>query len=101
MSTPNQPQPPAAVPPVDPGNNMLTETPAQLTCAHVDTPAGKRLAVTIRTASTTLTVLLDRDNGQQWGALITQAAATMSSLIVAGAGGIPIPVNGNAKPVTP
>jgi hypothetical protein len=43
---------PPQVPPVDPGNQLLSEVPALLTTAIVNTPQGQRLAATIRTAST-------------------------------------------------
>ncbi|NUS26053.1 MAG: hypothetical protein HOV92_17775 [Streptomyces sp.] len=78
MTTPQQ------APPVDPGNAMLGETPAQMTCALMDTPRGQRMALTVRTASTTLTVLLARDDAEQWGELITATAGRMSGLILAG-----------------
>ena len=48
---------PQQAPPVDAGNALLAETPAQLSTALLGTPAGQRMALTIRTASTTLTVL--------------------------------------------
>lgn len=53
--------------PVDLGNQLLGETPAQLATALLDTPAGQRLALTIRTASTTLTVLLGAGGRQDVG----------------------------------
>ena len=79
--TPDQPQPA----PVDTGNGLLGETPAQVTTALMQTPHGQRLALTIRTASTTLTVLLGAEDARTWGAHITSAADQMSSagLIVA------------------
>jgi hypothetical protein len=40
---------PAQPPPVDSGNQLLAETPAQLTVALVGTPDGQRMALTIRT----------------------------------------------------
>lgn len=77
-------------PPVDPGNAMLAETPAQMTCALMDTPRGQRMALTVRTASTTLTVLLARDDASQWGQIITGTAGQMSGLILAGVGAMPL-----------
>ncbi|MDX3759338.1 hypothetical protein [Streptomyces sp. AK02-04a] len=79
-----------APPPVDPGNAMLAETPAQMTCALVDTPRGQRMAMTVRTASTTLTVLLARDDARAWGQQISNGAEQMSGLILAGAGALPV-----------
>ena len=86
------PQPPL---PVDPGNGLLAETAAQMTTALVDTPSGQRLALTIRTPSTTLTVLLQGADAKSWAATLTGAASQMSvsGLVIAnghvngGAGG--------------
>ena len=79
-------QPPQA--PVDTGNGLLSETPANLTTALVQTPQGQRLALTIRTASTTLTVLLGAADARTWGAQVKAAAEQMSAsgLVVAGPG---------------
>lgn len=78
----SQPQP---IPPVDPANQLLAETPAQLTTGLIDTPAGQRLALTIRTPSTTVTVLLQGADAKTWAAVLTREAATMSQtgLIIA------------------
>lgn len=86
MTTPNQPQQP--VPPIDPGNTLLAETPAQLVTGLIQTAQGQRLALTIRTASTTFTVLLGQADGRTWGRNIIQTADAMSAsgLIVAGPG---------------
>jgi len=75
--------PPA--PPVDMGNQLLGEVPSLFTVSIVDTPAGQRLAVTVRTASTTLTVLLQGADAKQWAAQFTRMAAAMSGagLVVA------------------
>jgi hypothetical protein len=80
--TPNQPAP------VDAANALLSETPAQVTTALMQTPHGQRMALTIRTASTTLTVLLGGEDARNWGRHITSAADQMSvkGLIVAGPG---------------
>ena len=82
-----------APPPVDPGNQLLTETPAQLTTALIDTPHGQRLALTIRTTSTTVTVLLQGGDAKAWAAQLTRDSALMSTtgLVVA---------NGNLKPAS-
>jgi len=87
--TPGQPQPA----PVDTGNGLLSETPAQVTTALMQTPHGQRLALTIRTASTTLTVLLAPADAKTWAAQIKAIADQMSAsgLIVAAPG---LPVNG-------
>ena len=77
--TPTEPQP------VDASNSLLGEVPAQLSTALMQTPAGQRLALTIRTASTTLTVLLAAADAKAWGANVNAAADQMSTsgLIVA------------------
>ena len=71
--------------PVDQGNPLLGETPARLSLTLVETPQGQRLAVTIRTPSTTLTILLNSADAKTWAGLLSGAAAQMSAsgLIVA------------------
>lgn len=78
------------VPPFDPGNQLLGETPAQLSTAAVDTPLGQRLALTIRTPSTTVTVLLRGADAKNWAAQLTKDSAAMSGsgLVAAGSGHI-------------
>ena len=75
----------AEPPPVDQGNQLLGETPAQLSTALIQTGDGQRLMLTIRTPSTTLTVLLKQPDGLTWGSNIKAAADQMSrtGLIVA------------------
>jgi Tfp pilus assembly protein PilN len=68
-----------APPPLDPGNQLLAETPAQLSIALLETPGGQRLALTIRTPSTTLTVLLAAADAKVWAGSVRQAADSMSS----------------------
>jgi hypothetical protein len=89
------PQPPA---PFDQGNPLLGECQAQMTMIVLDTPAGQRLALTIRTPSTTVTVLLAGKDAQEWAATLTRTADMMSAsgLIVAGPGAA-LP-NGKAAP---
>ena len=78
----------ADVPQFDLGNPILAATTALLTTSVAETPQGQRLMVTIRTASTTLTVLLSKADGIQWGKQISGDAALLSGagLIVAGNG---------------
>ena len=54
--------------------------------AVLGTPAGQRLAMTVRTPSATVTVLLSGADAKTWAAQLTRAAAGMSSsgLVVAG-----------------
>ena len=74
--------------PYDTANQLFGETPSQLSTALVELPAGQRLALTIRTASTTLTVLLSAADAKVWAATVSQGAGSMSSsgLIVAAPG---------------
>lgn len=72
--------------PYDTGNVLLGETPAELACTVVPTGDGQRLAVTIRTASTTLTVLLSKQDARLWAGAIKGNADKMSSLIAATSG---------------
>lgn len=77
-----QPQTPA-MPPVDPGNQMLGEVPATFQCTPVNVqPGGQRLAFTVRTQSTTLTVLLQKDDAQRWRDVLSEAIGRMNGLIV-------------------
>jgi hypothetical protein len=83
MTTPPQP------PPFDPGNQLLGETPAQITTALVDTPRGQRMALTVRTGSTTMTVFLSRDDAHAWAQAINTSAGQMSGLLLVGAAAMP------------
>jgi hypothetical protein len=80
------------LPPIDPGNPLLDGGPARLTTSVVETADGQRLALTIRTASTTLTVFLNQDGARTWAANITGTAGRMSAagLIVAPGNGLPV-----------
>lgn len=62
----------------DESNHILAMTEAVLTTGLVDTPEGKRLGLTIRTSSTTLTVVLDRIEGSAWRDQLTRALTEMS-----------------------
>ena len=77
------PQPP----PVDTGNQLLAETPSQLSASLVETAAGQRLALTVRTTSATVTVLLGGKDAKEWAATLTAAAVQMSSSGLAVANG--------------
>jgi hypothetical protein len=73
-------------PPVDPGNQLLAETPAQLSTSLVDTPKGQRLAMTVRTPSATVTVFLDGADAKAWAGQLSGAAAGMSAAGLVAAG---------------
>ena len=85
--TPPMPQ---QVPPFDQGNMLLTEQAAQLTTAKVPAPDGERMVLTIRTASTTLTVLLTGQDAKTWAAQISREADAMSGTrLVVASGAVP------------
>jgi hypothetical protein len=67
---------------VDMANPMLTQVPAQLDTGSVGTPSGKLGVLTIRTASTTLTVFLTQDDLRTWSGLLTGLADQLGGSIV-------------------
>ena len=82
----SMPQPPPGVPPpVDLGNGLLAETGAQLSTALVQTPAGQRMVLTVRTSSATLSVFLQGNDAKVWARQISALAGQMSGagLVVA------------------
>jgi len=72
------------VPARDEGNGLLTEVPVAMSVTPVNGPSGSRLMVTVRTTSTTLTVLLPRDVATNWASTINAGVANMSGLILPG-----------------
>jgi len=80
MSTPNGKAP--AAPVFDTGNQLLTDGPAQLVTAPLDTPVGQRLALTVRTGSTTVTVFLAKDDVARWRDQIAKEHGKMTGLIL-------------------
>lgn len=85
MTQPAQPQPMQLppMPPVDPGNPILNEGPAVFMATPVNTQGGQRLAVTIRTPTTTITILLIKDDAKSWRDTFTEGIGKMSGLIIA------------------
>lgn len=83
MTTPQQSNP--TFTPIDMGNHLLGPGPAVLTTSMVPTTDGQRLALTIRTTSTTLTVLLDKNDVTAWLNQLQRDAARMggSTLVTA------------------
>lgn len=71
--------------PWDPANSLLQETQAQFTAQSVDTPDGPRTAVTIRTASTTVTVFLRKGNALDAAEKIASEARKLPGLALADA----------------
>lgn len=70
--------------PVDPGNQLLSIVPCALTASVQQTPIGQRMAVTIRTADTTLTLFLAKDESATWIDVLTQVKGQMSGIILPG-----------------
>jgi hypothetical protein len=63
---------------IDTSNHLLAIVPAVLTTGLVPTQDGDKTALTIRTNTTTLTVLLAKQDLDAWAAQITKAAQRMS-----------------------
>lgn len=70
--------------PVDPGNTMLSLVPCQLTTSVQQTPVGQRVAATVRTVDTTLTVFLAADEVDSWVEALRTSKGKMSGLILPG-----------------
>lgn len=84
MTSPGMPeQQVVEVPVVDVGNPLLAETPAHLACAVAQTPGGQRAVLTIRTASSTVTVFLSKQDLEQWQSDLKATRSAMTGLIVA------------------
>jgi hypothetical protein len=76
--------------PIDQSNPILNEGPAIIQATPVNTAAGQRLALTIRTPTTTLTILLIKDDAGRWRDTISDGIGRMNGLIVAN-GALPKP----------
>ncbi len=83
MALPEQPV--DGGPPIfDPGNPFVSRLPAALSAEVVRDPSGKEmLAVTMRVGNGTLTAILEKHEGQEWGGLINGKAAQISGLVLA------------------
>jgi hypothetical protein len=86
------------IPAIDLGNGLLSEGPAQFTTAVVDTPRGQRLALTIRTPTTTLTILLIGRDARAWSEQFSRDAKLLSGSGLIVAGGTVPKAEGNGKP---
>jgi hypothetical protein len=76
----------------DQANNLipLAATPARLVTKKITTPDGELLVHTIRTPTTTLTVLLDGKTAKAWTAQMARESAPMSSSgIIVANGAVP------------
>lgn len=63
---------------IDPSNHLLAMQPAVLTTGLVPTSDGQKSAITIRTSTTTLTVLLEKQDLEAWAAQLVKQAQVMS-----------------------
>lgn len=86
MTTPSDQAPSLVqgVPQFDTGNALLSIVPSQLTVSPQQTPAGQKLAATVRTVDTTLTVFLDAAEVDNWIHALKNGRAQMTGLIVPG-----------------
>ena len=84
---PGGPQQFGDVPPLDPGNHLLSPTPALWTTVVAQPAQGPKVLFTIRTPSTTLSLLLDKLDAERMSDDLARAAAGMSGLFVPGRGG--------------
>jgi hypothetical protein len=76
------------IPLLDEGNKLLGELPAQLTTDVISTTAGRRLVLTIRTPTTTLTVFLGAADAKNWARQLSAVAGTVSDSGLITANGI-------------
>lgn len=71
---------PQGVPFIDAGNRLLEPVRADLDTGTVTRPDGtKQAVITVRTASTTLTVMLDAAGFAVWMKVLTELQATMGA----------------------
>jgi len=68
--------------PWDPANSLLREEQCQVTAQSTDTPVGPRVALTIRTASTTVTVFLAKGNALMAADKIREEAGRLPGLSI-------------------
>jgi len=85
---------PGALPPLlDAGNALLAQVPVSLVVGSTETDVGKQGVVTVRTPSTTLTVVLDRPEIELWIQNLT--------LVRDGLDGLIVPARGPSEPLPP
>jgi hypothetical protein len=80
------PPPPPGPPLVDPGNTFVQagQLPATFTFGIANTTDGGKLVLTIRSAGTTLTLLIDKPNAIALGQQMIANADTIGGLVVPG-----------------
>jgi hypothetical protein len=71
--------------PFDVGNQLLAIVPNSLTVSPQQTPLGQRLCCTVRTADTTLTLFLAKDEVENWLQVLTHGKGQLTGLILPGA----------------
>lgn len=62
----------------DPSNRLLALGPSVMSCGLMDTEEGKRLILTIRTSSTTLSIALTEDEAAAWRIELGKKAREMA-----------------------
>lgn len=75
----------AGLPPecgIDPVNRLLDNGPHELRAAIMEAASGRIAVITLRTPSTTLTVLLSPAEAQDWADHLTAVATKVSSSII-------------------
>lgn len=78
MTTPEAPSVRTDYTAVDLSNHLLDRCPAVLSLKAVNTNHGPHLTHTVRTPSTTLTVILDKQEAEAWAHSILRETAGMS-----------------------
>lgn len=63
----------------DTANTLLQPSPAALLTGTIDTQQGQYAIITIRTASTTLSIFLDKKDVQAWAGQLHGLAAQMTT----------------------
>jgi hypothetical protein len=64
---------------IDTANTLLQPSPVVLFTGTTDTPQGQRAIITIRTASTTLSIFLDKKDVQAWAGQLHGLAAQITA----------------------
>jgi hypothetical protein len=89
-------QPTFEAPPVDPGNPLVRhDYPAIVTTGYLNSPVGMRLALTVRVANATVTLVLARQEAIDLAGKISSDAANMPG------GGLIVPTGMPVMPAGP
>lgn len=76
--------------PFDTGNPLLARAPVRLETGTLDTPDGKLGALTLRSATTTMTAFLTAEDLRTWSDLLGQLADSLSGVTVVAASPVDI-----------